>query len=232
MLSKVIKTCFRSLGLTVERRDRLAEQIPANYLRSPFLPKVYRQTLERILYFDEMVRRSNGLDGDMVECGVSIGHGMLLFALLHEIRGIDRRFIGLDSFAGFPAPTREDAGTHAYEGYYSTAPEIVTRVLEDGRISEETRKRVKLVKGFFDKTLPEYEGRIALLHLDCDLYESYRIALESLFAKVVRGGTILFDEYEDPAFPGARRAVDEFFQGRPEEIRRHEYGKYYVIKEH
>jgi hypothetical protein len=70
---------------------------------------------------------------------------------------------------------------------------------------------VRLVKDFFDKTLSSYEGRIALLHLDGDLYESYKVSLEALYDKVVSGGIIMFDEYADPRWLGARKAIDEFF---------------------
>ena len=50
-----------------------------------------------------------------------------------------------------------------------------------------------------------------MLHLDCDLYESYKISLTNLYDKVVAGGIIMFDEYDDQRWPGARRAIDEFF---------------------
>ena len=64
------------------------------------------------------------------------------------------------------------------------------RVLKDGRIPEEKiRNQVHLIKGFFDETLHKYEGKIALLHLDCDLYESYKISLEILYGKVSSGGS-------------------------------------------
>ena len=91
---------------------------------------------------------------------------------------------------------------------------------------------MKLVKGFFDQTLSSYEGKIALLHLDGDLYESYKVSLNVLYRKVVRGGIIMFDEYADPRWVGARKAIDEFFADKPEVVVPHAKctWKYYVEK--
>lgn len=231
MVNQFLKRFARLLGVTIQRRDALLESIPANYETSPYLPRVYRQSAERLLYFNEMTKRAVEVDGDVVECGTSIGHGLLYFMLLSEIAGVERDFYGFDSFEGFPAPTEADRGTHAYAGYYANSPEIVLRVLRDGRVSPRVlEEKLHLVKGFFEDTVPKYEGKIALLHLDCDLYDSYRVCLEHLYGKVVPGGAILFDEYENPKFPGARKAVDEFFADKDRTIERHACGKYYVVK--
>ena len=107
------------------------------------------------------------------------------------------------------------------------------RVLRDGRVPDDKiRERVRLFKGLFDQTLPLYQGKIALLHLDCDLYESYMVALKNLYAKVVPGGIIMFDEYDDARWPGARKAIDEFFADKPEKPMPHSKcaWKYYLVK--
>ena len=67
-----------------------------------------------------------------------------------------------------------------------------------------------MVKGWFQDTLPEYKGnvgKIALLRLDGDWYESTRCCLENLYGNVVAGGWVIADDYQ---LPGCRRAVDEF----------------------
>lgn len=226
-----VKNMLGRVGLRVEWRDPLVEQIPSNYEQSAFLPRVYLNSLKRILYFDAMVQQTRDIPGDVVECGTSVGHGMLLFMLLSNIHGLHRQFLGFDSFEGFPSPTDEDLGTHAYAGYYANAPEVVLRVLKDGRVPERAiRDDLTLVKGYFCETLPGYDGQISLLHLDCDLYESYRICLEALYDRVAPGGIIMFDEYGDEHFPGCRKAVDEFFAGKPERLERHSYGKYFATK--
>ena len=229
-----IKRAFRYAGLKIGRIDPLEESIPADYNHSLFLPRVYRGSLDRYLYFLDCLEKVKGLEGDIVECGVSIGHGALLFLLMSEYLGVERTYYGFDSFTGFPDPVQQDEATPITgKGFWANPPETVLRVLRDGRIPEDKiRERVRLVKGLFDRTLSRYEGKIALLHLDCDLYESYRSALTHLYDKVVSGGIIMFDEYDDSRWPGARKAIDEFFADKPEKPTAHHKSswKYYVQK--
>jgi len=233
-MKRIIKSVFHRAGFTIERRDPLLESIPAEYCRSPFLPLVYRGSLHRYLYFLDQVQRVRDLEGDIVECGVSIGHGALLFQLLSEYVKRPRVYWGFDSFEGFPEPAEKDEVTPITgKGFWASPPEAVLRTLRDGRLPEEViRDRVRLVKGLFHHTLPDYAGQIALLHLDCDLYDSYRCALQHLYDKVAPGGVIMFDEYRDSRWPGATKAIDEFFQDKPESIQPHARcdWKYFVVK--
>lgn len=234
MLKKWIKQGFSLAGLKLERRDPLQDTIPSDYNQSPFLPRVYRGSLDRYLYFLDQLQSVSHLEGDIVECGVSIGHGALLFLLMSEYLGVERTYYGFDSFEGFPAPATQDGVTPIKgQSFWANPSETVLRVLEDGRIPQaKIQSSVRLVKGLFHDTLPQYQGRIALLHLDCDLYESYKVALAALYDKVVPGGVVMFDEYADPRWTGARPAIDEFFATRPEKPTAHRKctWKYYVRK--
>jgi len=234
MIKSAIKQALRSVGYKIEKIDPLEESIPADYNHSPFLPRIYRGALDRYLYFKDMVESVRQVEGDIVECGVSIGHGALLFSLFGEYVGVNRTYYGFDSFEGFPDPVAKDESTPIKgRGFWANPPDTVLKVLRDGRLSEETiRDRIRLVKGWFDQTLPQYEGRIALLHLDCDLYESYKLALEQLYDKVQPGGIIMFDEYHDDRWPGATKAIDEFFADKPESVVPHPHcrWKYHVRK--
>jgi hypothetical protein len=229
-----IKETLRFLGYKIERIDPLEESIPADYNHSPFLPRIYRGALDRYLYFKDMLEEVKPVEGDIVECGVSIGHGALLFTLLCDYIGTPRTYYGFDSFEGFPDPVAKDETTPITgKGFWANPPETVLKVLKDGRLGDELiRQRIRLVKGWFDRTLPKYEGRIALLHLDCDLYESYKFALQTLYDKVQPDGVIMFDEYNDVRWPGATKAIDEFFSDKAERIRSHPKcnWKYHVVK--
>lgn len=235
MLKNMIKRGLRTVGYKIEKVDPLEESIPADYNHSPFLPRVYQGSLERILYFKDMVEKVQHIEGDIVECGVSIGHGALLFTLFSDYVGKPRSYFGFDSFEGFPAPVEKDGTTPIQgKGFWASPSDTCLKVLRDGRLSEQTiRERIHLIKGWFDKTLPGYDGKIALLHLDCDLYESYKLSLESLYDKVQPGGVIMFDEYGDDRWPGATKAIDEFFRGKPETIQPHPKcgWKFHAIKQ-
>jgi hypothetical protein len=97
--------------------------------------------------------------------------------------------------------------------------------------------QVTLVRGYFEDTLGKFTGKaVALLHIDVDLYDSYKCTLKELYPRVATGGVIMFDEYmgtgEHAYFPGAQRAIDEFLGERRSEIRRDSNtGKYYLVKD-
>jgi hypothetical protein len=230
MLKSLVKRSFRAVGLNVEWRDRLLESI--TYQDSPYLPRIYYESVRRLFYFRDMVDRVRAVPGNLVECGTSVGYGLLSFILIGELDGVRRDYYSFDSFEGFPAPAEEDRGTHLTKGFLSSPPELLLKVLRDGGVPEELiRQRLHVRKGFFDQTLPHYDGPIALLHLDCDLYESYKTALEHLYAKVAPNGVIMFDEYKSPHFPGADKAIDGFFADKPETVVQHPFGNYYVVKQ-
>ena len=77
----------------------------------------------------------------------------------------------------------------------------------------------ELVKGDILQTIDEYieqhpSLRIALLHIDTDVYEPSKAGLEKLFDRVVRTGVIVFDDYG--VVEGETKAVDEFLDEHPE----------------
>ena len=207
--------------------------------KPPKLPEFTQMNTGKFLYCRRLFDLVRNLEGDVVECGVGAGVTFLFWASLCCYEGARRRVWGFDSFEGFPAPTIEDASPrNLQKGELAVStPHTITELLVSSGFSEEwVRSYVTLVKGFFEESLPKYTGKqIALLHLDADLYESYKTSLEELYAKVQKGGVIAFDEYmgtfEHIHFPGARRAIDEFFADRDVEILRDQsFGKYYMIK--
>ena len=71
--------------------------------------------------------------------------------------------------------------------------------------------------------------------LDCDLYNSYRLALPFVWGKLMCGGYIHLDEYYSLKYPGVRIAVDEFFSGKEDKPRMHgkrtmDFERWYVTK--
>lgn len=198
-----------------------------------------RGVVERLLYFKRMFGRVEGIGGDVVECGVGKAKSFQMLALLAYEEGRDRRLWGFDSFAGYPEVSPEDESPrNLRKGDWNVInAEDVFPILQSAGLGREfLDSHVTVVKGFFEdalaKTLIE---RIALLHLDVNLYRSYFTCLRELFPKVAPGGIVMFDEYmnEDEAVkcPGAKKAIDEFFAGKPYRIQRDpHYGKYFLLK--
>ena len=74
-------------------------------------------------------------------------------------------------------------------------------------------ERINIITGWFDETLTTAPiERIALLHIDADWYLSVKLVLEQFYDRVSTGGIIMFNDYG--AWPGAKRAVDEFLAQR------------------
>jgi len=164
-------------------------------------------------YFESVMPEINHIDGTFLEAGFGEGRTARIIVKLMNSEKIRKRNIWLfDSFEGFPMPTRFDFSPYRtpYEGEWKVPIEPALA------LKDEIDTRVEVVKGYFEDTIPsKYDGgSIAILHLDGDLYSSYKSCLEGLYDKVRPGGLILFDEYKSETqlknFPGASLAIDEF----------------------
>lgn len=62
-------------------------------------------------------------------------------------------------------------------------------------------ENVKLVQGYFDSVLPKflekYEGDVALVHIDSDIYSSAKTVFDNLKGRIKLGTLIIFDELLD-----------------------------------
>ena len=97
---------------------------------------------------------------------------------------------------------------------------------------------IVLVDGDYKKTMTKKAHKdikfMATL-VDCDLYESHKIALPFVWERMVNGGYMYLDEYYSLKFPGARIATDEFFfnkNNQPEMYPRQtmDFERWFVIK--
>ncbi len=185
------------------------------------------------------------VDGDIVEFGVGVGETLINWCLLVYDDFGGRHIWGFDSFEGFPEPSPEDYGLGDRDAWKSIGTDNLNLVLDAymlfGLDVGFFDRRVTLVKGYFEQTAGEYEklgsGKIALLHLDCDLYNSYKIALEKCAHLVQPHGIIALDEFantrERMNYPGAYKAVQEFLSehGEYKLNKDKQFGKYYLVKQ-
>ncbi len=156
---------------------------------------------------------SRSVPGDIVECGVARGGSTALMALtLKRLQVADRRVWAFDTFAGLPEPSKNDPDyqfAKEHTGSCVGTFDEVSRSFQQLGILDQCR----LVKGLFQNTLPSAAiGKISVLHIDGDWYDSVRICLEELYDHLSPGGIVQIDDYG--FWEGARRAVDEFFSER------------------
>ena len=177
--------------------------------------------------------------GTYVECGVFMGGTLMSAVNFAKDIDIDFNFIGADTFSGFPLTfqhNENDLPSKFIELYNSklisedhfnkikkrTNNFIDISHLETKYFDNEfnslfrfcDKKGVSLLKGKFEDSLVDFDKEIDILHIDCDLYESYLECLNKLYENVVVGGSIIFDEYYSHKYPGARIAVNEFFENK------------------
>ena len=217
----------RFLGLDV----RLA--LSRRYYLHPYNHNIKHVT--RFMHFQHLLSALRDVEGLIVECGVGPGLSLFDFSMISKAIGKPRHMLGYDSFEGLPDPTRTDGSWNARSGgFFSYSMQHVRDQLLLAGLDERCiDTSITLVPGTFDTTLPRYDkGPIALLHIDVDLYESYRTVLQNLYRHVVPNGIIAFDEYRQRQWPGATAAIDEFFADKPEKPQRSEVAdRYYAVKQ-
>lgn len=185
-----------------------------------------------------LAERTMNLAGNIAECGVY--RGATLAPLAHYLgkQGSSKMIYGFDSFSGFDDSVHRDMKLGSAE-FIEKEGVLFTKTTE-GLVKHKIRMtkaadRVQLVKGYFKESLQAFSGEsFCFVHLDCDLYESYRTCLSFFYPRMCTSGIILFDEYNDPVYKGCNVAVDEFLADKPEkpiQIQRDNYIKYYIQKQ-
>lgn len=187
---------------------------------------------------------SEGLEGDYIEFGVYKGES--LAKAYHTLRSVyereivvarrqdpdraDRlearwgsmRFFAFDSFEGLPELRGPDTLTTDFRpGQFRSSIEDFWAHLRRRRVDP---SKVVAVEGWFQDTLNEETRsqlemrKAAIVHIDSDLYESAKLALD-FAAPLLQDGTILvFDDWFNyrghPAL-GERRALLEWSERNP-----------------
>ena len=214
--------------------ERMQQLFDKNAFGAPdilgnFAAYVRRRDMVRFLAHYELFKHIVDLPGCVVETGVFRGASFFTWTKLMETfcpGDRSRRVYGFDHFDGLGALHEADGG-EAAEGYAKTQggyassleniKELVALHNADGLVADVERCRI--INGDVSETVPTFLEqtpglRIALLHLDVDLYEPTKVTLEHFFDRVVTGGVIVFDEYGLVPWEGESRAVEEFFAAR------------------
>ncbi|MES9875071.1 MAG: TylF/MycF/NovP-related O-methyltransferase [Candidatus Sedimenticola sp. 6PFRAG7] len=166
----------------------------------------------------ELYKSIVNLPGHVVECGVYKGASLIRLAAFRDSieNQYSRKLVGFDTFGIFPEPDNP-SDAEFVQGFVSEGGEGIP-VDELRRVlARKSYTNVELVKGDILETVPQYvadrdELKIALLHIDVDVYEPTKVILEHMFDRVVTGGVIVLDDYG--AVSGETSAVDEFIQGK------------------
>jgi O-methyltransferase len=229
-LSKIINYPLGLLGLKLTRKPKAEDTFTA--LQDIEADKDFQKIYDKIkaytvvepercyaLYHAVRYIIRNGIQGDFVECGVWKGGSVMLIAYTLLEAGItDRKIYLYDTFEGMTKPgeydgEKEKANWEKYKvndqiNNWCLSPliEVQTNMATTGYPKE----KVIFIKGKVEQTIPgTLPGKLALLRLDTDWYESTKHELNHLYPLLEKGGILIIDDYG--AWPGARKAVDEYF---------------------
>ncbi len=173
----------------------------------------YGRFEDNLLIAERQVRKQN-LSGSYVECGV--WRGGMSFAMMQILPryGITD-FHFFDSFQGLPQATDKDgeevlSQQRNGELWFDDNNADHDQFLRDMERFKTPSVTTSVYPGWFEDTLGDFpnDGRIAVLRLDCDWYDSIRICFDTLWERVIPGGLVLIDDYYD--WSGCSNAVHEF----------------------
>lgn len=196
----------------------------------PVFLKIYNEvkpytmtTMERCYALYKAVEYivKNNIEGDFVECGVWRGGSSMVILKTLMLHGVkNRKLYMYDTYEGMSEPTALD-GKEANKEWKAAVVSDETNNWCLSKIDEVRANMqstgydinlIELVKGKVEDTIPGVlPGKLALLRLDTDWYESTRHELLHLFPLLVQNGVLVIDDYGH--WEGARKAVDEYFSG-------------------
>lgn len=197
------------------------------------MSEMIRRNPERWTVYSHAVDFVNfeSVEGDILEFGVFGGLSLALLAQAHAFdpKGMSRRIVGYDSFRGLP-PSEEShtrwkegdcARIHAWHPTLKLGDRVTADVICDlfRRCQlEAPLLEVGLFQDTIRRTVPEKFRSAAVVHIDCDMYESTRVVLEGLSPILQEGTVLLFDEwfsYKGNPGKGEARAFFEFLEAHP-----------------
>ncbi len=180
-----------------------------------FYLRAHPSRLGKLLAHYEIYKQIVSLPGAVVELGVYKGASLIRLATFRNIleNQFSRALHGFDAFGAFPRAGVTSALDQRFiEAFESDRGEGISSNSLQAILDEKSFDNVHLHPGNIFDTLPKaLEAdpalKVALLHLDLDVYEPTSFGLDALLPRMVRGGIVLFDDYG--MVEGATRAADE-----------------------
>jgi hypothetical protein len=195
--------------------------------------------MARAIAHYELYKKTLGLPGDIVECGVFKGVSFMRFMMFQKLfeANRSRKIVGFDIFDLFPATDFEQDKEELKKFIDETGGgRSITKEALESYIKQKGHDNFELVKGDILKTVPEYvnarpEWRISLLNIDTDIYEPAKTIIEHLAPRVVKGGIIIFDDYG--VFAGETQIADEYCARTGYKLRKFDYSRVpsYIVVE-
>jgi O-methyltransferase len=159
--------------------------------------------------------------GDVIECGCWHGHTTVGIATILSAHGFSGRFHVFDSFeGGLSGFTEKDESFFRLSGREKAA--LVEQFASDFNFVRSVTSKfgfVQLHRGWIPQSFSSFTPTLTkFVHVDVDMYEPTKAALEFFWESLVPGGCIVVDDYNHSVFEGATQAVDEFLQDKTPQL--------------
>ena len=184
-----------------------------------------RQDLAKLLTYNNIFQKTQGVTGSIVECGVFFGNSLLTWAKLaaaFEPHNYTCKVIGFDTFEGSTGYSEKDnseyaAGyqkTQTEKAYFADSYEDLKEAIEiydmDRAIAH--IPKIELVKGDVRETSHAYlqanpHLMIRVLSLTVNLYEPIKIPFELFIPRLTKGSIICIDTLNSTMYPGPTQAL-------------------------
>jgi len=165
--------------------------------------KLFAKLIARTMLFNEV----KDVPGDIVECGVYKGSGLLTWLKLKDTLSPNafKKIIGFDMFDsesllnslnGHDKETMNALFSNR-QFEYKNYDSILSKMILDAGFDN---SNFELIQGDVSKTAEEFVSKrpgfkISLLYLDMDLEKPTYDALLHLWPRISKGGLVVFDEY-------------------------------------
>jgi len=182
---------FIGASLDYLRRNRSIDKNYFDYIRLSTLELVSHEI------------NSRKLEGDVAELGVYKGK----FARYINTHFPERDLYLFDTFEGFDSrDVASEQKQHFSDGAQDFSDTSVEAVLKQMPHPGKCHP----VKGFFPGSAKGINNNFAFVSIDADLYEPIYSGLCFFYPKLVKGGYIFVHDFNNDAYKGSRKAVEQF----------------------
>lgn len=221
---------------TLKIRGKVEESAPGHMVwkHQPFFVnaqariKVKGIPDQRCYFLQSCIRSLEHLEGSVAECGVREGKSALFML---EACERDRKFNLFDSFEGLsdPDPTKD---TLASSIDATTGERIFSGDIEQVQKNFWGRENVVIHQGWIPEKFEAVKGqKFVFVHVDVDLYQPTYDSINFFYPRMVRGGMLICDDYGSSNYPGARQAMDEYFEDKIETPIELPQGQAFIVKQ-
>jgi hypothetical protein len=156
------------------------------------------------------------IPGDVAELGVYTTGSCRLLAMCNP----HKKVYAFDTFEGMPWD--DEHGNHK-AGDFTVNQESVFRLLNG-------HENIIVRKGIFPETAKDLaHNQYSLVHIDADIYQSTKFALEYFWPRLEPNGALVFDDWQYDGTRGVKKAVDEYFGDTIDHIRLQAYYNQLIV---